>query len=308
MKRIINTVTLSFIFSFNTITFGIEATQLRYDHSNNIITISQQDLANNDAEFERKLLQGAKDGIFYIEMSEQCKSLIFYAFDFGNSFYKDDALKNQQFPSFSGYHDRENAQVESFYGEYSLWQEIFSTEINQLATSLKVLSEDLLKKILYLITPQIAVNQLEKVTGKTAHNDREYYLFFNHYRPEKNLIGMGPHKDSGFITLLSANKQGLIVKLKDIWGSILPKENHFIIHFNNALEMLINDTSKLTAVLHAVEQIKDHDGRISFGLSIEGAPDSSLYKLAENGSLEEIHTNYQTYLKEFFKKLYDAIN
>ena len=140
---------------------------------------------------------------------------------------------------------------------------------------------------------------------KTATNDREYYLIFNHYRPEKHLIGLAPHKDFGFITLLSVNKQGLIVKIKDIWGSILPKENHFVVHFNNALEILINDTNKLTAVLHAVEQIKDHNGRVSFGLSIEGAPDSSLYKLSENNSLQVIHANYQAYLEECFKTTYD---
>ncbi len=152
--------------------------------------------------------------------------------------------------------------------------------------------------------PQTTIHQLDELDD----NEKQYYFICNHYRSEKNLIGLAPHKDFGFITLLSMNKPGFIAHLHGVWGTILPKENYFLVNLGKALETLVNDTSKLTAVLHAVEYITDLHGRVSFGLSVEGNLDSPVYKLSENDSLEIIHPTFQAYLEECFKKTYGMIN
>lgn len=306
MKYVNSMIILALL--LNTTVFCIEFTKKYFDHSNSIITISQQDLVNNDAVFEQKMMQGIKDGIFYIEIPEQWRDLIVYALDFGNSFYNDEIIKNQKKIGFNGYHDRENVQVESFYIERSFWKKTLSKKINQLAININVLSEDLLKKILYLVVPQFMINQSARTIARIADNTGEYYFLFNHYRPEKKVMGLRPHKDFGFITLLYTMQQGFIARLKNVWGMVAPKENHFIVNLGSALELFVNDNSKLTSVLHAVERIKDQKGRVSFGLSIEGGVDSPLYKLSENNSLEIIHENYQSYLEECFKQTYDIIN
>ena len=143
--------------------------------------------------------------------------------------------------------------------------------------------------------------------GKVTDNNGLYHLLFNHYRSERALVGLSPHKDFGFITLLNI-KTSLIVSSHGVWGTILPKADHFIVNFGRALEMLVNDTHKLTAIVHAVEQIRDQDGRVSFGLSAESASDSALYRLSKNGSLEISYENCQEYLVECFKETYEKID
>jgi len=309
MKHVtITTTTHSFILLLPIVCLGMEIPKQRPDHSNSIVTISQQELADDTIELERKLICGAQDGIFYVEMPSACKSLIPAALSFSNSFYKNEEIKNQKFPGFTGYHNREHAQVESFYAERNFWQELLPQEMVELATYMNLLSAQLLKRVLDLVIPHLDINQRGIGTGKVTDNNGLYHVLFNHYRPEKTLVGLSPHKDFGFITLLSTHKPGLIAQLHGVWGGILPKEGYFIVNFGKALEMLVNDIHKLVAIVHGVEQIRDQNGRVAFGLSAESASDSPLYRLSENGSLEMIYENSQQYLVECFKETYEKVD
>jgi len=286
----------------------MEVPKKRPDHSNAIIVITQQELAGNTIELEKKLIQAAKDGIFYIEIPSECKNLIPDALVFAHSFYTNEDIKNQKLSGFSGYHNRENAQVESFYAERKYWKEVLPEEIIQCATHMNALSAQLLKKVLDVVIPHLTANQLDVATGKVTANNGLYHAIFNHYRPEKTSIGLAPHQDFGFITLLSIHKPGLIAQLHGVWGNIFPKKDYFIVNFGRALEMLVNDTHTLTAIVHAVEHIRDQDGRVSFGLSAESALDSSVYRVSENGSLEIVYETCQEYLVECFKNTYEKID
>jgi hypothetical protein len=302
MKRIV-IVVYFFVASLEAAVTDVELRNQYVDHTNSLIMISQQDLLNNDIVFESKLMQGAKDGIFYVEIPAQCNNFMSDVLDFGNSFYQNDEIKKLLFSDFSGYHKRENVQVESFYLERIFWKNFFLEPIYRFASHMNSLSECLLKKILYLVAPHIVAHQLSQITGKVTDNKGQYYFMFNYYRPEKNTIGFRVHKDTGFITLLYINKPGFIAYINDSWGTVFPKENYFVVNLGQALEILVN-TNKVTAVLHAVEQVKDKNGRISFGLSIEGDLDSPVYQLSHNGLGEEVYTTYRKYIEACFKQTF----
>lgn len=108
--------------------------------------------------------------------------------------------------------------------------------------------------------------------------------------------------------MLSINKSGLIAQLHGVWGNILPKDGYFVVNFGRSLEMLVNNSNTLTAVVHAVEQVKDQEGRLSFGLSAESATDSPIFRLSENGLLETVYENSDAYLVECFKQTYEKID
>ncbi len=280
------------------------------DHSDSLAVITQQDLAGTTADFERKLIQGAKDGVFYLEMSEECKRLVADARAFANSFYNTEELRKRAFqlPGLSGYLDHPEMQAESFYAERGIWREIFSERLNQFATAINALAQELLKKTLLLVAPHIPEDHLSAATGKIIDDNGQYHLSFHHYRPEKLQVGMNAHRDFGFVTLLSIDKRGLIAKLNGEWGSVLPKEQYFIVNFGTALQTLVNDSSKLNAVLHAVVQVDDQEGRSSFGLFANGEPESPLYKADEDGSLVQLYPKYMEYIAECFKKGYEQID
>ena len=245
--------------------------------------------------------------LFYVEMSEECKNLLPDALAFGDRFPHDEELKQRKFPGVTGYHDRENMQVESFYAERCFWGELFSEPVRRLALLMNALAGDLLRKTLNLVAPHISADQLARATSNVAENNGQYHLSFHHYRREKSNLGLKPHKDFGYVTVLSINKPGLVAKLNGVWGSVLPKKNCFVVNFGSALEILVNDTDKLSAVLHAVEHIEDPN-RVSFGVFADGAPESPFYKSSKDGSLEMLYPKYQDYLVESFKVTYETID
>ena len=184
----------------------------------------------------------------------------------------------------------------------------FFSAVNQLARDECIGGGFVEKNVALNCSSYFAAEELAKATSKVAENNGQYYLAFHHYRPEKRNIGIEAHKDFNYITVLSINKPGLIAKLNGVWGSVLPKENCFIVNFGCALELLVNDTNRLTAALHAVEQIQDQEGRISFGLFADGASESPLYRADKDGSLEVLFPRYQDYILESFKKAYETID
>jgi 2OG-Fe(II) oxygenase superfamily len=300
-------ITFAFTSLASNFAFGMVRLKQQVDHSDSIPVISQTDLSENAAALQRKLIQGAKDGVFYVEMSQECKALIPDALAFGDRYPQDEELKQRKFPGLTGYHDRENMQVESFYAERTFWSELFSDRVCRLAHEMNALAQDLLSKTLHLVAPHITDDQLARATCNVAANSGQYHLSFHHYRAEKSQAGLVPHKDFGYVTVLSINKPGLVAKLNGVWGSVLPRENCFIINFGSALEMFVNDTDKLTAVLHAVEHIDDPN-RVTFGIFTDGAPECPFNGLNKDGFLETLYPKYQDYLAERFKVTYGAID
>ncbi|MGE0010260.1 MAG: 2OG-Fe(II) oxygenase family protein [Candidatus Babeliales bacterium] len=228
---------------------------------------------------------------------------------FGNTFYKDEYYATLQLPGYNGYKARDNVQAEGFYCEHELWQSVYSAPIARIAELMKEESVYITQKILHLVLPQLTHDTLMHATGGVSQGDGLYHLSFKHYRPEINAIGLTPHRDFGYVTILYIDKDGLHAKIDDAWHPIPPREGYFIVNFGRSLELLINDPMLLNASWHYVEQIKQekHGGdRMCFALFSGCNLNSPLHRIQEDGSLEIAYLTYKEFVDAGFKDVYDS--
>jgi len=257
-----------------------------------VTTISQQEWENESSELDQKMAEACRLGFFYLEIPQDCIQFIPAATQFSHSFYKDERTKNLKLPDFCGYNDRP-WQAESLFLEPKDWEEHLPHEVNRLAKSMNDLSLQISKKILGFCG--FSEKDWSLVSGGLTEDKGWVHLSVNHYRPEKEGIGMEEHKDMGQVTVLFFNQEGLEVMHQKKWTSVPPKENHFLINFGQALEVLVNDRDRLVAVLHRVRHVAD---RISFALFAENAPDSYLCERTTTGEIvqKELYRDYITKL------------
>lgn len=272
-----------------------------------IITLSHQELYSNSTELDAKLRQAARQGFFYLEIPQEYKPLIPHAVHFGNIFYKDEYYRNLQLPGYSGYKDRQTAQAEGFYCMESLWQQVYAPPITQLAEGMKQDAERILHNVLDIVLPNIPAETLQQITGGLLDNNGLYHLSYKHYRPEMQTIGLPPHRDFGYITILYIDKKGLHAKIDGTWYPIPPREGYFIVNFGRAFELLVNDETRLKASWHYVEQItqEKHGGdRMCFALFSDNNLSMPLYQITNDGTVNILYATYKEYVDASFKESY----
>ena len=111
---------------------------------NQYVKISQIDLATPNI-LNEKLSKACKVGFFYLEIPEDCKTLIDHAVKLGNTFYQKEEYKSLQLDGVRGYRDHQEFQVESLCLERAHWSENLSFELKELAIKMEKIAVDLLK-------------------------------------------------------------------------------------------------------------------------------------------------------------------
>lgn len=267
-----------------------------------IVSITEQELHSNSPELEQKLLQAARQGFFYVEIPAKLQEQVKEAVDYAHTFYKDEALKSAKLSLTSGYHDFEHAQFETFFCERPHWN-IYPGHIQECAQGLVDVSLTILRKVFPLVLPQLPPEHWKQATGGLLDGLGTYFFSFNHYRLAKNMIGLLPHQDTGYITLLYIDKKGLHAHIDNKqWQAIQPKPGYFVVNFGRAFEILVNDSSRLVGAWHFVEKITEesHGGdRISFGLFSDNHPDTAVMAASAEGKLTLKYQSYSAYLKDY---------
>ncbi len=265
-----------------------------------------RELESQDSDVNKKFKESFKDGFFYLEIPQDCRELIKVGTAFANSFYKSEKVKETKLSGFGGYHDREKAQVEAHYAEKADWealsqQAIYSEELIQLAKKMNEVGIQVLKKVLAVL--EIPEDRWDELTGNLSSGGGTCHFTANHYRPEKDLLGIPAHKDYGYITVLFCNTKGLQGLVENEWVDVPPLQDHFIINFGKALELMTQSDGRVTAIAHKVPKM-DVD-RISFGIFQDGNLDSSLYSYnSKSNTTQKVFDTYREYLAQSFKETY----
>lgn len=259
--------------------------------------ISQEELTKPDI-LNEKLGKACKLGFFYLEMPDDCKSLIHRAVKLGEAFYQQEEYKTLHLEGVSGYQADEKYQVESMRFEKAYWSKNMPPELEELAIKMETIATELLKNI--LIFCNIPKEKWDKATGGATENQGQIHFTFNHYRSEQsNKEGIVAHRDIGQIAVLYINKKGLQAKIKDQWTEVFPVENHFVINFGQALEHLMNDPNQLIAAWHRVPEMKED--RISFAVFLDQSCRSNLYIWEDGTDLKDTGMPYEEYFQNSFK-------
>lgn len=263
-----------------------------------MIQLTMEELYNKEEDFNEKFDQALKDGVFYVKIPNKLKKQIELAKEFGNNLRTNDDLKKLNLGEQKGYQERFETQAVSFVSSKDQWEDVFSEPIKNLAIAMDGIARDILKASLkHLSVPE---KLWSLATGELTDGKGSDVFSFNHYEPGNQKIGLIPHKDMGWITVLFIDKMGLETS-KDgkNWTSVPPKEGYFVINFGRAFELLINSTDRLRASLHRVHRLTEK--RLSFGIFINHNEGTNIYQLKEDENLKQIGT-YKQYLEQCFSE------
>ena len=262
-----------------------------------VVEISQKELHDGGQKLNNKLLKAAQAGYFYLEMPPAVAERLPAALQFAHSWYNNDAIKQHPFSDLSGIKDANICQAEHLICEREHWNAIYPEEIRQLSALLIEEATHLLQKLFPLMVPQLPEELWNEAAPGLFDKTASYFLTFNHYRSSRKAIGLKPHKDSSHITLLYINREGLEAYINGQWQAVLPKNGHLVAFFGQALELLVNDSSKLQAVEHRVTQVMQRD-RISFALFAENRQASPVNYVTQSGAIEQAYASYDEFADE----------
>jgi isopenicillin N synthase-like dioxygenase len=110
-------------------------------------------------------------------------------------------------------------------------------------------------------------------------------------------VGISPHTDWGFITVLYTDNEGLEIFIDNEWVKVPNKPNHFIVNIGDMLELLSNGKYKST--LHRVINKSE---KYTLALFFDPHIDNIIYPYLESNLYKPI--KYDDYLKDKILETY----
>ncbi|OON72075.1 2OG-Fe(II) oxygenase family protein [Streptomyces tsukubensis] len=191
-----------------------------------------------------------------------------------------------------GFHQRAN-KSEQFLLERRFWDTRFPDEMTALGEAMTRLSSHIMAGV--LAYSGIPYDRWGRATGDCVLLGGTYHLTFNHYLPTHLDLGLNPHQDDGFLTILRATTPGLeIDRGEGTWQTVTPPPGCFVVNFGLAMEILTSATrTPATAVLHRVSGQRGDRFSFAHFASVTQTPgaDSGVHRyLPATGALERVCT------------------
>lgn len=149
-----------------------------------------------------------------------------------------------------------------------------------------------------LETCEIPIEHWDTASGGAAYNSGTHWFVCNKYRPANSgLSGCSAHQDTGFVTILYIEADGLEAFVDGAWCRIAPEPGYLLVNFGLGLSMLTKlKKHPVTAMLHRVfldDKAFMRPQRVSFA-AFSSAPTGGHY--------------FQSNLDGSLRKLYDVNN
>jgi len=148
----------------------------------------------------------------------------------------------------------------------------------------------------------VAEHLWSRVTGGAVDGMGTHWFAASHYRPERDQLGCAPHKDTGFVTILYIEQEGLEAAVDGGWVSLDPRPGFFVVNFGGSFELLTRPLDRpVKAILHRVRQCVPTPGvedRFSFAAFANPPATGDLYQVDADGSASPVQ-RVEEFLREF---------
>lgn len=200
------------------------------------------------------------------------------------------------------YFDREHFQTEHLLADGPARRRHFPPAVTAMADRMHGLAVHVLRTVLtHLGVPE---DLWPTVSGNTVEGSGIRWFAANHYRPERAQLGCAPHKDTGFVTVLYIEQDGLEVRVDGGWTPIAPVPGYFVVNFGAAFELLTQPlATPVRAILHRVQHCAPSDDadRFSFAAFVNPPADGLLYQVHADGTAT-VARRSEEFLREFNEK------
>jgi len=257
------------------------------------LTLECAKLFNGELKFTTSggLCKALLDGCFYLQIPEGID--LSPNITLSKEFYKDITDGSPETIAYRGfreregvYFDREHFQTEHVLVDYPSRLKHFPPEVVATCDAMNNIAIHILKFVLHSLA--IPKSAWCRVTGGAIDNAGTHWFALSHYRSERDQMGCAPHKDTGFVTVLYAEQDGLEVLIDDCWVPIFTNPGCFIINFGVSLEILTSTSCRpVHAILHRVRRtIPSVNGdRFSFAAFTNPPASGMLFQWTKSGEM-----------------------
>ncbi|MDH6575312.1 2OG-Fe(II) oxygenase family protein [Kitasatospora sp. MAP5-34] len=204
------------------------------------------------------------------------------------------------------YFDREHFQTEHLLVDESDRRRSLPVEVVRMCERM----DDLALLVLRAALAELAVPEhlWEQITGGAVAGGGTRWFAASHYRPERRQLGCAPHQDTGFVTLLYIEQDGLESHIDGEWTPIDPAPGYFVINFGGAFEVLTEPLApRVRAILHRVRQCEpnpEQGDRFSFAAFLNPPATGHLYQVRPDNTVDQLRT-VEEFLRDFNRATWD---
>ena len=190
-------------------------------------------------------------GIFYLKVPEHLN--LESARHFGNGLVALDSPYRsiQQYGALEGFIALKNNQQTKVALRRHHWDQHYPVEISEFGRQLDRIGMAILREVFR----QSGIPQplWDDASGGYSSGQGTAFLNFVHYDTRNPDLGLHPHTDYGFVTILDATTPGLQVEVNSRFEDVPVLPGHFVINFGEALHFITSHSDRpVGAVVHRV--------------------------------------------------------
>ena len=156
-----------------------------------------------------------------------------------------------QYGELEGFISLENNQQTKLALRRHRWDEYYPTEIAQFGRQL----DDIGRAVIREVFRQSGIPEelWTDASGGYSSGQGTAFLNFVHYDTSQPDLGLRPHTDYGFVTILDATSPGLQIELEGQFRDVPVLDGHLIINFGEALNFITQHSNRsVAAIVHRV--------------------------------------------------------
>jgi len=197
-------------------------------------------------------------GVFYLKIPDPVH--LESAREFGRGLLDVDSpyRKLPQYGDLEGFIALENNQQTKLALRRHHWEQHYPADITQFGRELDRIGVAVIREVLR----QSGIPEVlwSRASGGYAAGEGTAFLNFVHYDTRNPDLGLRPHTDYGFVTILDATAVGLQIKIAGDFVDVPVLPGHLVINFGEALHFITAHSERsVGAVVHRVLSQKSSD-------------------------------------------------
>ena len=156
-----------------------------------------------------------------------------------------------QYGELEGFISLENNQQTKLALRRHRWDEHYPTEIARFGRQL----DDIGRAVIREVFRQSGIPEVlwTDASGGYSSGQGTAFLNFVHYDTSQPDLGLRPHTDYGFVTILDATSPGLQIELEGQFRDVPVLDGHLVINFGEALNFITQHSNRsVGAIVHRV--------------------------------------------------------
>ena len=190
-------------------------------------------------------------GVFYLRAPRSLELDKVRCFGKGLSFPDSPYREIPQYGELEGFISLENNQQTKLALQRHRWDEHYPPEIANFGRKLDEIGIGIVREVFR--QSGIPEQHWGEASGGYAAGEGTAFLNFVHYDTREPDLGLRPHTDYGFVTILDATAPGLQVELDGSFVDVPVLEGHLVINFGEALNFITQRSDRtVSAIVHRV--------------------------------------------------------